>query len=558
MEKRVVIAFVLSMIVMVIWLFVFAPKPPKAPPQEEVTPMEKEKAVPESVGTPIAKAPTLPKEELEIPPKAKEKEIEVETPLYRAVFTNVGPTVKSFKLKKYRETTESNSPMIDLAHLGKSGEDFLKIDFNHGSNPETHKTLYNVDVESISLEPDSAPQELTFRAMRPDGVSVDQTFRFYPDKYQIDLLINLGNQSDNQIQGNLRAHLQNIPTKDRGRLSFVGVALLLDGKLEELEPNDKEIKEGKNLSGQIGWVAYEDEYFMSAIVPDEQEGGSFKGGLLPSGVLGATYMTPPITLHPQGQASSRFTLYLGPRELSLMKQLGKQLDLAINFGFFDIIARPMLYALRFFNKYVKNYGVSIIIITILIKILFWPLTHKSYKSMKEMQKLQPLMKKIKEKYKHDKQQMNKETMALYKTYKVNPMGGCLPMAIQIPVFIALYNLFGKSIELRHAPFISWIDDLSAPDRALSDFLSTHITSIPLMDPPYGIPVLTLLMGATMFITQKMTPMTMGDPTQAKIMQFLPLFFTFIFINFPSGLVLYWLVNNILQIGQQYRIKKSSA
>jgi YidC/Oxa1 family membrane protein insertase len=163
------------------------------------------------------------------------------------------------------------------------------------------------------------------------------------------------------------------------------------------------------------------------------------------------------------------------------------------------------------------------------------------------------MKKIREKYKHDKQQMNKEMMALYKTYKVNPMGGCLPMAIQIPVFIALYNLFGKSIELRHAPFMLWINDLSAPDRLFS-----FPFEIPLMSPPYGIPVLTLLMGATMYITQKMTPMTMGDPTQAKVMQFLPLFFTFIFINFPSGLVLYWLVNNILQIGQQYRIKKSSA
>jgi YidC/Oxa1 family membrane protein insertase len=331
------------------------------------------------------------------------------------------------------------------------------------------------------------------------------------------------------------------------------VALLLNGKLEELEPKDKEIKEERNLSGQIGWVAYEDEYFLSAIVPDEQKEGSFKGGLLPSGVLKGTYMTPPISLGSQGQASSRFTLYLGPRELSLLKELGKQLDLAINFGFFDIIARPMLFALRFFNKYVKNYGISIIIITILIKIIFWPLTHKSYKSMKEMQKLQPLMKKIREKYKHDKQQMNKEVMALYKTYKVNPMGGCLPMAIQIPVFIALYNLFGKSIELRHAPFMLWINDLSAPDRLFS-----FPFEIPLMSPPYGIPVLTLLMGATMYITQKMTPMTMGDPTQAKVMQFLPLFFTFIFINFPSGLVLYWLVNNILQIGQQYRIKKSSA
>ena len=541
------------MIVMVIWLFLFAPKTPQAPPQEEVTPPEKQKAVPESVETPIAKAPPLPKEELKILPKAKEKEIEIETPLYRAVFTNVGPTVKSFKLKKYRETPESDSPLIDLAHLGESGEDFLKVDFHNGANPEKQKTTYNVDAESISLQPDSAPQELTFTAMRPDGVSVNQTFRFYPDKYQVDLLIDLRNQSDSQIQGNLRAQIKNIPTEDRGRLSFVGVALLLNGKLEELEPNDKEIKEGKNLSGQIGWVAYEDEYFMGAIVPDEQEGGSFKGTLLPSGVVGATYTAPPVTLYPRGQASSRFTLYLGPRELNLLRQFGKQLDLALNFGFFDIIARPMLYALRFFYDYVKNYGISIIIITILIKIIFWPLTHKSYKSMKEMQKLQPLMKKIREKYKHDKQQMNKEMMALYKTYKVNPMGGCLPMAIQIPVFIALYNLFGKAIELRHAPFMLWINDLSVPDR-----LFQFPVEIPLMSPPYGIPVLTLLMGATMYITQKMTPMTMGDPTQAKIMQFLPLFFTFIFINFPSGLVLYWLVNNILQIGQQYWIKKRSA
>ena len=553
MEKRVVIAFVLSILVLLAWSLLFAPKPPKTPPKEEVTQVEKEKAVPQPVEPPTAKAPSLPKEETKVLPTVEEKEIVVETPLYKAVFTNAGPTIKSFKLKKYRKTTEPNSPLIDLVHLGESGEDFLKFDFNHGSNPESQKTIYHVDAESAYLIPASAPQDLTFRSVRPDGVSVNQTFRFYPDKYQIDLLVSLRNQSENQIQGNLKAHVKNIPTKDRGRLSFVGMALLLNGELEELEPNDKEIKEERNLSGQIGWVAYEDEYFLSAIVPDEQKEGSFKGGILPSGVLKGTYMTPPISLGSQGQASSRFTLFLGPRELSLLKELGKQLDRAINFGFFDIIARPMLFALRFFNKYVNNYGISIIIITILIKILFWPLTHKSYKSMKEMQKLQPLMKKIREKYKHDKQQMNKEMMALYKTYKVNPMGGCLPMAIQIPVFIALYNLFGKSIELRHAPFMLWINDLSAPDRLFS-----FPFEIPLMSPPYGIPVLTLLMGATMYITQKMTPMTMGDPTQAKIMQFLPLFFTFIFINFPSGLVLYWLVNNILQIGQQYRIKKSSA
>ncbi len=172
--------------------------------------------------------------------------------------------------------------------------------------------------------------------------------------------------------------------------------------------------------------------------------------------------------------------------------------------------------------------------------------------MKEMQKLQPLMAKIREKYKNNKQQMNKELMGLYKTYKVNPMGGCLPMVIQIPVFFALFRILGSSIELRHAPFMLWINDLSSPDR-----LFNFPFQVPFMSPPYGIPVLTLLMGASMFIQQKMTP-TPGDPAQAKIMLFLPIIFTVLFINFPSGLVLYWLVNNLLSIGQQYRIKKSTA
>ncbi len=552
MEKRVIIAFVLSILVMIIWSLFFAPKPQKVPPKKDLTQMEEGKAIPDSAETPTAKLPTFPKEEVKVLPKVKEREVKVETPLYSAILTNAGPGIKSFELKKYRKTTEPHSPFIELANLGDSGEDFLKIDFDHGSNPQTNDTPYIVDKTSISLDPTSSPQELTFRAVRPDGVSISQTYRFYPDKYQIDLLVNLLNHSENQIQGNFKAYVKNLPTEKKAYLAFVGLALLFNGKLKELEPNDKEIKEGENLSGRIGWIAYEDKYFMRAIIPDEQQEGSFKGALLPSGVLRATYMTPSISLVSQEQTSSRFTLYLGPRDLSILKQTGHHLDLAINFGFFDIIARPLLSALRFFNQYVNNFGVSIIILTILIKILFWPLTHKSYKSMKEMQKLQPLMAKIREKYKNDKQQMNKELMGLYRTYKVNPMGGCLPMVIQIPVFIALYNLFGKSIELRHAPFMLWINDLSAPDRLFS-----FPFQIPFMSPPYGIPVLTLLMGATMFITQKMTP-TPGDPTQAKVMMFLPLFFTFLFINFPAGLVLYWLVNNILQIGQQYRIKKSSA
>jgi YidC/Oxa1 family membrane protein insertase len=231
-----------------------------------------------------------------------------------------------------------------------------------------------------------------------------------------------------------------------------------------------------------------------------------------------------------------FALYLGPRDLYILKTLNKNLAKAINFGWFDIIAKPLLVALRFFNKYLSNYGLSIILLTILIKILFWPLTRKSYQSMKEMRKLQPMMAKMREKYKNNKQEMNKQLMGL-------------PMLVQMPVFFAFYRILPNSIELRHAPFVLWVNDLSAPERLFS-----FPFTIPLMAPPYGIPVLTLLMGASMFLQQKMTPMT-GDPAQAKMMMLLPIVFTFLFINFPSGLVLYWLVNNILSIAQQYRINK---
>jgi len=208
--------------------------------------------------------------------------------------------------------------------------------------------------------------------------------------------------------------------------------------------------------------------------------------------------------------------------------------------------------MNFLYQYVPNYGLAIIILTVFIKIILWPLGQKSYKSMNDMKKLQPIIAEFREKYKGDKQKMNQEMMALYKTYKINPMGGCLPMIAQIPVFFALYRMLYEAIELRHAPFFGWINDLSAPDRLFRfDF------AIPLMQPPYGIPVLTIIMGASMLLQQKMTPAA-GDPMQQKMMMLMPLVFTFIFINFSSGLVLYWLVNNIISIAQQYFTAKKNA
>lgn len=483
------------------------------------------------------------------PDVVSQQEVIVDTPLYRAVLSNLGPSLTSFRLKKFKQTTDNAAPLVEM--VSPESGDFLRMGFQGSSSLGDRKILFQADRQQISLAPQSQPEQLVFRGRVQDGLSLIQTLRFYPDQYRVDLETELVNQSGGPVTGAFHASVGAMPPQGkRSYYSYVGLVALLNGKLEEVKI--KEAGEEKTLTGQLDWVAYEDDYFITAVIPQASSPGTFKGIRTPSGLLEGRYLWPPITVETAQRANARYLLYLGPRDLEILKNFGGQLARAVNFGWFDIIAKPLLYTLRFFDKYIGNYGLSIILLTVLIKILFWPLTHKSYKSMKEMQKLQPMMAKIREKYKDNKEQMQKELMSLYRTYKVNPMGGCLPMVIQIPVFFALFRILGSSIELRHAPFMLWIDDLSAPDRLFS-----FPFAIPLMTPPYGIPVLTLLMGASMFIQQKMTP-TPGDPTQAKIMMLLPIVFTFLFINFPSGLVLYWLVNNVLSIGQQYRIQRSKA
>ena len=329
-----------------------------------------------------------------------------------------------------------------------------------------------------------------------------------------------------------------------GYYNVLGMVALRDGSLthKEAKDIDKQITE----TGTFTWFGYQDNYFLEALVPWEPLQTSLRMDAPQPGVTKITLVNPPLKLDPMQKASINYKSYLGPKKLGILRPLGLELDKAINFGWFDVIGKPLLWFLNFIYGLVGNYGVAIILLTVLIKILFWPLTQKSYKSMKAMQKLQPQMAKLREKYKDNKEKLNQEMMGLYKTYKVNPFGGCLPMVIQIPVFFALYRVLTNSIAIRHAPFMLWINDLSAPDRLNVGF---HI--------PYtgGFPVLTLLMGASMFMQQKMTPTT-GDPTQAKLMLMMPVVFTFMFINFPAGLVLYWLTNNILSIGQQYLINKS--
>jgi len=248
-----------------------------------------------------------------------------------------------------------------------------------------------------------------------------------------------------------------------------------------------------------------------------------------------------------------FTIYAGPKDLSNLESVGHHLTRTVNLGWFTFVAEPMLRILKLFHHVSGNYGVDIILLTVLVKLITVPLTHKSFKSMQEMQKLQPQMKKLQEKYADDRTALNKEVMELYRRHNVNPLGGCLPMIIQMPIFIGLYNALLSAVELRHAPFAWWINDLSAPDRLP-----------PIPHPPLAviagteirIPVLTLLMGVSMLVQQRMTPQT-GDPAQQRMMMIMPLVFTVMFINFPSGLALYWLVNNVLTIAQQMLMQRSA-
>jgi len=556
MEKRTIIAFVLSFLVLLIWSFLFTPREDQTPTtkesevkkKDEVSVEHPQKQKPEAAPPQQEKAvPAVPLQ----PAESVERKIYVETPLYQATFSNSGAKITGFRLKKYTMTTDPGSPFVELLNHDGSTRNFLGVGFEHPAVRPEEEIIYRVKPDRVQVTQGGPPQELTFTGMTRDGLSVVQTFRFHPDRYPIDLHVSIQNGSTNGGKGTVRASLRNTPPKEKqSSYAFNGLALLRNKKLEEIDTDD--LKEGKTSSGQIGWMAYEGDYFMTAFIALDAKEFTFQGRRLNTGSLEATLSTPAVPLDPGAQISAGYLLYLGPRELDTLKGIGKNIELAINFGWFDVIAKPLLYTLRFFNKYVNNYGLAIILLTVLVKILFWPLTHKSYKSMKEMQKIQPLMAKIRERYKDNRELMNKEMMALYRTYKVNPMGGCLPMLIQIPVFFALFRILGSAIELRHAPFLLWINDLSAPDR-----LFHFPFEIPFMSPPHGIPVLTLLMGASMFIQQKMTP-TPGDQAQAKIMMFLPLIFTVMFINFPSGLVLYWLVNNLLSIGQQYRILKKSA
>ncbi len=559
MEKRALIAFILSMAVFVIWSFAFRQpatktKAPTDVPQQTA----KSQTQGEQQGGVKAISPEARTGETPKPGSGSDegpsqgKDIIVQTDMYTAVFAENGGRLKSLTLNKYRATIQKDSPGKEMIHVGSPDDSPLGVWFKGGSGPNIYKGLYQADKGALSVNQTGRTGKLSMTYKGPNGLEVMKTFSFTGGSYIIGLDIKLRNYSPSDIDDNLVLDMFTEPITHKERYAYFGA--WIDSELLEIKPKDieEDLEELKSKNYNLSWAGYEDQYFLAALLPEDQERTRIQAERYNKSGVKVQFINPPLEMPSQTEKAYRYDIFYGPKDYNVLKSMNNNLDRSIYFGWFDILSKPLLILMTWLYRFVGNYGVVIILVTIMIKILFWPLTAKSYKSMKEMKKLQPKIMKLREKFKDDRQKMNQEMMQLYKTYKVNPMGGCLPMVIQIPVFIALYRLLDYSLELRHAPFWLWIKDLAAPDRLF------HFSfSIPFMDPPAGIPVLTILMGAGMVLQQKMTP-TPGDPTQAKLMMLMPVFFTVIFINFPSGLVLYWLVNNILSIGQQVLINKRSS
>jgi YidC/Oxa1 family membrane protein insertase len=553
-HARLLIAIVLSLLVFIIWNALFLNKQQEKLPKQNIQPQEhvtkgSEKTVKETaVKEAELPASATPTKSTASQPVVSARTITVDLPLYTVKLSEKGAVFRSFVLKKYRTTIKPDSPLLDMISPDLSNGT-VRVGFAGNSLQGLDNAVFSTHLNKDSIDIKDKPREIVFSWKSPRGVVVEKRFLFSPNTYVVGLDVVVKNGSGKPIKDSLTVSLLKEGPENATRYGFEGPSALINNKLEQIKI--KKIEKKDVYPGKVKWIAIQDRYFISAIMPNEAIDASMhlsNGG----DILKNAYVQPEQTILPDQQHDFKYKIFFGPKSMAVLKSVDYDLIKAVNFGMFDILAKPCVYIMNYIYKFIPNYGVAIIILTLLSKILLWPLGNKSYKSMAQMKKIQPLMAEIKEKYKGDKKRMNEEMMGLYKTYKVNPLGGCLPMVVQIPVFFALYRMLYGAIELRHAPFIWWINDLSAPDRLFRfDF------HVPFMQPPYGIPVLTIIMGATMFIQQKMSPPA-GDPTQAKMMMMMPIVFTVIFINFSSGLVLYWLVNNVISMVQQYYIQKKNA
>jgi len=530
-QRRTLIAIVLSIAILLLWDMLFVRPNTKKPlpnaNEKEVSATTAERKVKPGVPANVAKGLAKVNQQGTSPGR----KIVVDTPLYRAVWNTKGAELVSLRLKKYRETLGAGSPPVEMIHAGmprlkiKGGMDTSSINFQTRA--------------SSMIEVKRGPFELKFTSPDMGGLAITHVYTINPGTYEIGYRTIFTNTTKEPMVFNADISMEEAYSKkkSRSRYIFEGPVLLNGKHLEEFKLSRiKKPGEFRQFEGPIKWFGFEDKYFLKTLVVKDPLDSELYIKRTRDMDVDLSYGLSEIAIPAGSKQSLDMLFYIGPKELKTLKLAGYDLNKALDFGFFDFFAKPMLISLNWINSYIHSYGWSIIILTVIIKLLLYPLSLKSFKSMKELQKIQPLMKEIQAKYKDDKSRLNQELMKLYSEHKVNPMGGCLPMLLQIPILFALYRIFLSAIELRHTPFHivgTWLPDLSAKD------------------PYYITPI---LMGLSWFIQQKMTPMG-GDPTQQKMMLFMPVIFTIFFLNFPSGLVIYWLVSNVLSIAQQAYINR---
>lgn len=465
--------------------------------------------------------------------------IHVKTDVLNVAIDRQGGNIVKVSLPAYPDALHSKTPFTllsdDPAHpyVAQSG-----LISNSGPDSLHQQALYEASATDYTLA--THQQELTVNLewKGPQGINITKTFRFEKGKYNVQVSYKVANQAKQIWTGYFYAQLmrKNVPQESKSMFQinpYIGGIISSPDKRYEKIDFDKMAKQDLNQDIKNGWAAILQHYFLSAWIPENQQTFNYSTKALADNMFLVRLVGPLVNVAPGNTATLAATFYAGPAIAETLKNLAPGLDLTVDYGILWPIGIVIFWLMKHLYDLFGNWGVSIILVTLLIKLAFYQLSAASYRSMASMRKLQPKLAALKERHGDDRQKLSQATMELYRKEKVNPLGGCLPVLIQIPVFIALYWVLLETVQLRQAPFILWINDLSAPD-------------------PYY--VLPIIMGITIFLQQKMNPAPV-DPIQAKVMMVLPIFFTALFLNFPAGLVLYWVVNNILSIAQQWYITR---
>jgi YidC/Oxa1 family membrane protein insertase len=540
-NQRLFLFVALSFVVLLIWQAWMKDYGPA--PQVVSTPAATDTAGLPGTGTdlPVAPADTPATDETAIPEEIVLKtaqEIIVETDLMRVVIDTNGGDLRRMDLLAYPASIEPDSPPFRL--LNDSLPNLFVVQSGlrtpDGEEP-THHAVFTADQASFRMAESDDVLEVPLTWRSPAGIEVIKTYTFRRGSYEVGLDHTVRNNSGADWQGRQYRQMQRTQVAETGQSTFIytymgGVLYSPEEKYEKIKFEDMA---EADLDRQVsdGWAAMIQHYFLGAIIPDTGEENRYYTKTLSGARYVMGLISPQRTIAAGDSDTFTTRLFLGPKLQDEMAEAAPGLQLTVDFGVLTVLARPLFIAMDWIHGVIGNWGWSIIIITLLIKLAFYKLSETSYKSMANMRKLAPRLQSLKERYGDDRQKLNQAMMELYKKEKINPLGGCLPILVQIPVFIALYWVLLESVELRQASFMLWLNDLSSPD------------------PFY---VLPLLMGATMLIQQKLNPAPL-DPIQAKVMMALPVVFTVFFAFFPSGLVLYWVVNNTLSIAQQWVITK---